>query len=130
MVTCAVAELTSDFVLVIVASSRPSARLPAHLPACLLLALQHICCMCQPLQPRSALPHPPALQMWPQYFPCACVGPCTKDCPCAADANFCEKVGGQLVGACAGWRLGGRAASLVPGTPALLASRLPAALPA
>ena len=32
-------------------------------------------------------------QMWAQYFPCSCPpgGACKADCPCAGDANFCEK---------------------------------------
>ncbi|EFN50508.1 hypothetical protein CHLNCDRAFT_55808 [Chlorella variabilis] len=29
--------------------------------------------------------------MWPQYLPCTCVGACKPGCPCAGDANFCEK---------------------------------------
>lgn len=32
-----------------------------------------------------------SVQMWSQYTPCACEGPCNQDCPCAGDANFCEK---------------------------------------
>lgn len=27
----------------------------------------------------------------PQYYPCNCEGPCTQQCPCRGDANFCEK---------------------------------------
>jgi len=27
----------------------------------------------------------------PQYYPCNCEGPCTSQCPCRGDANFCEK---------------------------------------
>ncbi|KAL4427658.1 hypothetical protein ABPG75_001747 [Micractinium tetrahymenae] len=30
-------------------------------------------------------------EKWPQYVPCDCQGACKADCPCAGDANFCEK---------------------------------------
>ncbi len=43
-------------------------------------------------------PHPP--QLWAQYRPCACEGPCKADCPCAGDANFCEKFCGCDAAAC------------------------------
>jgi hypothetical protein len=29
--------------------------------------------------------------MWSQYAPCACPGPCRESCPCRGDTNFCEK---------------------------------------
>lgn len=30
-------------------------------------------------------------EMWPQYMPCDCDGPCKETCPCRGDDNFCEK---------------------------------------
>lgn len=41
-------------------------------------------------KPRGVRCHPLA-QKWPQYAPCECQGACKADCPCAGDANFCEK---------------------------------------
>lgn len=34
---------------------------------------------------------PSVVQKWAQYTPCDCRGACKGDCPCAGDANFCEK---------------------------------------
>lgn len=33
----------------------------------------------------------PRDDMWPQFTPCGCEGPCTAECPCVGDTNFCEK---------------------------------------
>jgi len=45
-------------------------------------------CSCLPMPAHRP---PTCPQKWPQYVPCDCQGACKADCPCTADANFCEK---------------------------------------
>jgi len=30
-------------------------------------------------------------ELWPQFQPCGCIGPCKEGCPCVDGDNFCEK---------------------------------------